>query len=149
MKNDWHNNLISKKLDEEYPHDFSICDIDGACRVFYKHEGNYKSRLVIYESKHLNEPIHQTQLQTLFEISDNMNWENFDKQSGVFVIRHDNNVWNLKVHKIKKAVGYGRPLFECQLIKEMTFDNFYNWISAADKRIDKKVYVSPNLSSNL
>ncbi len=102
MKDDWHNNKISKKLDEEYPHDFSICDIDGACRVFYKHEGKSKSRLVIYESKYLNEPIHQTQLQTLFEISNSMKWENFDKQSGVFVIRHDSNVWNLKVHKIKK-----------------------------------------------
>jgi len=141
MKDSWHNNKISKKLNEEYPHDFSICDIDGACRVFFKEDGKYKNRLVIYESKEINEEIKQTQLNTLWEINANMRWENFDEYSGVYLIRHDEEIWNLKIYKIQKIIGYQKLIFECEFIKDMTMDGFYNWISATDKR-DKELYIS-------
>lgn len=137
MKNDWHNNLISKMLDEKYPHDFSICDIDGVCRVFYKINNEWKTRLIIYESKMINEPISQTQMQTLYQINKNINWSSFDKQSGLYVIKHDENIINLDIYNIIEVIGYGMPLFELKLIKSITMDDFYNWISATDKRNKK------------
>ena len=149
MKNDWHNNKISKRLDEEYPHDFSICDIDGACRVFYKENNFYKNRLVIYESKELSEIITQTQLNTLFVLDHNIKWENFDEFSGLFIIRHDINIWNLKVMKIIEIVGYGRPLFDCQIVKEITLDDFYNWISATNKRNKEYFSIKPKINNEL
>ena len=72
MKDDWHNNKISKELDEKYPHDFSICDIDGACRKYYKDNGYWKTRLIIYESKNIDETITQTQLGTLYSLQTGM-----------------------------------------------------------------------------
>jgi len=131
LKGDWHNNKISKRLDEEFPHNFSICDIDGAVRVFYKEDGSYKTRLVIYESKHKNESPSQTQLQTLYILAQNIQWENFDKYSGVFLIFHDEGAKTLSVNKIIET-GYKK--YGWEEIKKIKMDSFYNWVSAQDKR---------------
>ena len=53
MKDTWHNNRISEKLNKEYKKDFSICDIDGAVRCNYIN----KTRFIIYESKNENEKL--------------------------------------------------------------------------------------------
>ncbi len=87
MKDTWHNNRISKKLNEEYPRHFSICDIDGAVRCNYFNKK--KCRFIIYESKNINETLSKTQLQTLKLLNENINWKStcFDSSSGVYIIK--------------------------------------------------------------
>ena len=134
MVGTWHNNLISKKLYEEYGRDFSICDIDGICRKFYKENGVYIQRLIIYESKNDHETIKGPQLQTLFELDNSIDWSKFDEHSGLFVIRivDNSDVNELEIMKIKKVVNLP-PKFTLEIIKKITFDQFYYWISAKDK----------------
>jgi len=87
MKDTWHNNRISKKLNEEYPRYFSICDIDGAVRCNYFNQE--KCRFIIYESKNENETLSPTQLETLKLLNENINWNSncFDNSSGVYIIK--------------------------------------------------------------
>lgn len=136
MKDSWHNNKISKKLNEEYKHDFSICDIDGICRCFYKQDNTWVTRFIIYESKEESESASQTQLQSLYELDVNIKWENFDDMSGVYLLKHDEEISNINRCKIKKVIngGYSRPTFTYEKIDTITMDDFYNWISAKDKR---------------
>jgi hypothetical protein len=116
----WHNNIISKKLNEEYPRDFSIHDIDGVCRCNYTDdEGESKIRLIIYESKYEKEKIGKEQLQTLRLINESMNWDEFDDKSGVFIIRvPDDNVGYMKIYSIYN-----------ELLYEYTMDEFHDFIS--------------------
>jgi len=84
MKDTWHNNRISKKINEDYPKDFSLCDIDGIVRCHYED----KTRFIIYESKNENEkPMGKAQLLSLKTLEENINWSNFDKFSGVYVLK--------------------------------------------------------------
>jgi hypothetical protein len=131
MKDSWQNNKISKKLNEEYPHDFSICDIDGICRCFYKQNNTWKQRFVIYESKEKNEEASQTQLQSLYELDKSIKWENFDEHSGVYLLKHDEDVKCIDVYKIKEN---GFHKYQYEKIGETTMDRFYNWVSVKDKR---------------
>ena len=84
MKNTWHNNRISEKLNKEYKKDFSICDIDGAVRCQY----GKQTRLIIYESKNINERLMgSSQLITLKILNDCIEWKKFDAYSGVYVLK--------------------------------------------------------------
>jgi len=137
---DWCNNSISKKLHFKYKHDFSICDIDGVCRCFYKINDNWITRMVIYESKHKDELASQTQLQSLYFLNKAIRWEIFDKQSGLFFIRimelDSNN--EPDILEINKIIETGWNKWSIEKIKEnciINFEQFYNWISAKDKRI--------------
>lgn len=136
MKNDWHNNLISKRLDEEYPHDFSICDIDGVTRVFYKAKNGYKNRLIIYESKHKNEPASQQQLETLFLLNDIIDWSKLDSRSGLYLITHDESATHLEKCKITRTFdkGSNKYRYGYDTVDHTTIDNFYKLVSAQDKR---------------
>jgi len=137
MIGEWYNNEIGKCLYEKYPHDFSICDIDGVCRCFYKLNGSWLIRLVIYESKHNDESISNTQLDTLYFLDDAVDWTKFDKYSGTFLIQHDENLDELRVHKIINNSKTVRPNLELKYIKTITMDALYKWISAKD--IQKEV----------
>jgi len=142
MNGSWCNNAISKKLNEEYPHDFSICDIDGVCRTYYQKQIKpyplspiiYKSRLVIYESKHEGEKISNTQLDTLDILQQNMKWENFDDKSGVFIIKHDDELNELKIYTISNISKNIKTEYKLNFIKKLSFDEFYNWISVKDQK---------------
>ena len=129
MKDEWYNNEISKKLYNDFPHDFSICDIDGVCRKFYKDNNEWKTRLVIYESKHINERSSQTQLGTLFTLDKNINWNSFDELSGVFLILHNNELDELMIHKIIDTSYTLKPKYDIEYIKTISMDYFYKWIS--------------------
>jgi len=84
MKDTWHNNRISLKLNTEYKKDFSICDIDGLVRCNY---GN-KTRFIIYESKNENEKkMGDSQLLSLRTLNNGIDWTKFDEYSGVFVLK--------------------------------------------------------------
>lgn len=81
------NNPLNKKINEELPHDFSICDLDGVIR-WNKPYGTIK-RLSIYEYKHYNEHLSNTQLDTLKEIDRRMDWRGLDDMSGVWLVESD------------------------------------------------------------
>jgi hypothetical protein len=88
MENEWYNNRISKKLNIEYPRDFSICDIDGAVRFGYYKDRVHNNRFIIYESKNeLEKPMGKSQLTSLKMLSDAIDWTKFDEYSGVFVFK--------------------------------------------------------------
>jgi hypothetical protein len=128
----WYNNEIGKRLYEEYRHDFSVCDIDGVCRKFYKQNNSWNTRLVIYESKHENEEISDTQLNTLYVLDKSIDWRNFDKYSGIFLIKHNENLSQLELNKIVNVSETIKPRFELNYIKTIDMDGFYNWISCKD-----------------
>jgi len=117
MKDSWHNNLIGKKLNEEYAHDFSICDIDGAVRCGYK-EYDYKTRFIIYESKYQNEKLSTTQLDTLKLLNKAIHWDMFDTHSGIFIIR---------IFDIENDLRWFD--LEDNLIAKTTFKELYNIFS--------------------
>jgi len=136
---EWCNNLISKKLNLRYKHDFSICDVDGVCRCFYKIDDNWITRMVIYESKHKDEIPSQTQLQSLYYLDNSIKWEIFDKRSGLFLLRimelDSNN--EPSILEINKIIEIGWKKYFLEKIKgncTISFEQFYNWISAKDKR---------------
>lgn len=134
MKDTWHNNKISKRLNEEYPHDFSICDIDGVCRHNNKQDPDDKKRLIMYESKVGDEPASPTQLETLYDIKKSIKWENYDDKSGVCLIRHDYDAKYLTIYKIEKRVD---PMFYCtEEVTTSTLDEFYKLISRKDNDLD-------------
>jgi hypothetical protein len=105
MKDTWHNNRISLKLNTDYKKDFSICDIDGLVRCNY---GN-KTRFIIYESKNKNEKkMGDSQLLSLRTLDNAIDWTKFDEYSGVFVLQiidlENEIIWyNLKGVEIRKT----------------------------------------------
>ena len=119
MKNTWHNNRISEKLNKEYKKDFSICDIDGAVRCQY----GKQTRLIIYESKNINERLMgSSQLITLKILNDCIEWKKFDAYSGVYVLKiidlENEIIWyNLKGVEIRKTTFKELyNIFSCKLI---------------------------------
>jgi len=132
MTNEWYNNEISKRLYKHYNHDFSICDIDGVCRKFYRDGNEWKTRLVIYESKYEKEYFSQTQMNTLYVLDKNINWNNFDKHSGVYAIIHNKDLSELSINKILNISKTIKFKGELNHIKFMSLDSFYNWISVKD-----------------
>jgi hypothetical protein len=88
MINTWHNNRISKKLNEDFPKDFSICDIDGVVRTEYNINGEWKKRFIIYESKNEYEKIMgESQRKSLKLLNDSIDWSKFDEYSGLYVLK--------------------------------------------------------------
>lgn len=120
MKDFWQNNRISKKLNEEYPRDFSICDIDGAVRCFYGGDV-FKIRFIIYESKNDYEKITETQLKTLKLLSDSINWKIFDDYSGVVILKiidiDDRIVWEDLNGNIIRTTNFKElyNIFSCKI----------------------------------
>ena len=83
MKDYWQNNLLNKKLNEEFPHDFGLCDIDGVVMCL-----NYnKKRFIIFESKNEFEKISDSQLRILKTLKESIDWTKFDDYSGIFILR--------------------------------------------------------------
>lgn len=88
MINSWHNNRISKKLNEEYDKTFSLCDIDGMIRTHYYDKGSLKTRFIIYESKNdMEKKMGSSQLKSLRLLESSVNWDSFDSFSGLFILK--------------------------------------------------------------
>lgn len=131
MKTYWQNNIISKRLNEDFPHDFSICDIDGVCRCGYKDKnGKQKIRLIIYECKYENEKESKTQMDTLNFLKEFIDWSKFDSKSGVCLLRvMDENADNLKIYSFKRnGIKY-----EKKFLRDLTIKDFYNLISVKNR----------------
>ena len=122
---DWCNNDIGAKLNKEYPRDFSLCDIDGVVRTEYVSASCWHTRFIIYESKHPNEHLGESQLRTLTTLSASMNWKQFDDFSGIYLIKHDMELLKVRIYRVNNN--------DIQHIGNMSFDMFYAWISAKDK----------------
>lgn len=115
----WHNNRISKKLNEDYPRSFSICDIDGLVRCNYKENGAWITRFIIYESKNDNEkPMNDAQKKSLELLDFSINWKQFDKYSGLYVLKIIDINQKIIWYNIKGENKY-----------ETTFDELYNIFS--------------------
>lgn len=137
-KDFWQNNKISKILNEKYKHDFSICDIDGVCRHNIKVGDDIFKRFIIYESKHHNENISQTQLETLYDIDINMNWKNFDEGSGVYLIKHYGETEFITMCKIVIDPTYVKqPYYVVVEIFDTTLEEFYNFITHKKNNIEQ------------
>lgn len=88
MIKSWHNNRISKKLNEEYDKTFSLCDIDGMIRTHYYDKSCLKTRFIIYESKNdLEKKMGSSQLKSLRLLESSVNWNSFDSFSGLFILK--------------------------------------------------------------
>lgn len=122
----WCNNAIGAKLNKDYPRDFSLCDIDGLVRKEYVSSSKHYTRMIIYESKHENEKIGTSQLKSLTTLSASIRWENFDNYSGVFILRHDEELNDVIVYKIHEN--------DWQRRGEISFETLYAWFSALDKK---------------
>jgi hypothetical protein len=118
MTGTWQNNRISEKLYNEYPRDFSICDIDGAVRCHYSDNGT-QTRFILYESKNEGEkPMGKSQYLTLKFLRDSIDWHRFDRYSGLFVLKIidlDNDI-----------IWYN---LEGDIIRRTNFDNLYRIFS--------------------
>ena len=116
----WCNNRISEKLNQDYPRDFSLSDIDGCIRCHYKTiNGEIQTRLIIYESKNEKEKeMGGAQYKTLSILNNSIKWENFDKYSGLFIIKIVDINNRLEWYDIDKEV-----------IRITTFDQLYRIFS--------------------
>lgn len=119
MSKTWHNNAISKILNEEFKKDFTLIDIDGAVRCHYKDNGIFKTRFIIYESKWKNErKMKDAQLKSLKQLRDIIDWSKFDRYSGLFVF---------KVIDIKESIIWYS--LEGVKIRETTIKELYDIFS--------------------
>jgi len=122
VKDSWHNNRISKELNEHYKHDFSICDLDGVVRWSFVEKGKDKHRFIVYESKNKGERVSQTQLQTLRILNENMDWLNFDKFSGCYIIE-------IIKYKEERPIEMDWYNLYGELIRTTTMDKLYKIFS--------------------
>ena len=124
MTGEWYNNRIGKKLYEEFPRDFSVCDVDGLVRFEYYKNNSHYTRLIIYESKNEDErPMKSAQYKSLKMIDEAINWHMFDYLSGLFV---------LKIRDIDKSIFW--YTMDRELVRETTFQELYNIFSGKDIR---------------
>ncbi len=123
------NNNLNTRLNKEYSHDFSICDIDGVSRCFYKKDNKWINRLVFFEAKRSYEKWSKTQISTLKIINKAIDWSKFDDKSGMFVLKdtgdNETEYDKMGIYKIDNSD-------ECEFIKIITIDAFYKWISCKD-----------------
>jgi hypothetical protein len=142
--NKWQNNIISRRLNEEYSTDFCICDIDGVCRKEYydTSSSERKRRFVVYESKHWNERVSQTQLESLYLFSTCVKWSEFDSYSGVFVfVGLDSRFEKFSVKKIVQVIDEAKKVsydLEDHPYGTITLDQFVDWIRAYKDRYNAK-----------
>lgn len=94
------NNPINGMMAAEFPHDFSICDIDGTVRKHYMAYGQREMRFLITEVKKWNEPIHGTQEDTLLFLSSSLQWEKCDNESGVYIVKHSEHMDSFDVYDV-------------------------------------------------
>lgn len=88
MVHEWYNNRIGKELNQNYPKDFSLCDVDGIVRCHYSINEDLFTRLIIYESKNNQEKkMGKSQLMSLRKLQEAINWSMFDSMSGVYVLQ--------------------------------------------------------------
>lgn len=125
---DWCNNDISQRLAKDYPHDFSICDVDGIVRKEYILGYTHYTRFIVYESKHERELFSLSQLKTLSALSSAVDWKKFDRYSGVYGIRHNDDLTTFRIYNItdNQALDLGTM---------NGFDSLYQWFSKAPKQI--------------
>lgn len=122
MIGEWYNNRIGKKLYEEFPRDFSVCDIDGLVRFEYYKNNSHHTRLIIYESKNEEEKaMKPSQYKSLKLIADAIDWSNFDEFSGLFV---------LKIRDIERSIYW--YTMDRKFVRETTFQELYNIFSGKD-----------------
>ena len=123
----WYNNRISEKLNKEYAKDFSLCDIDGCIRCHYKTEdGLIKIRFIIYESKNENEKeMGDAQHKTLKMLEQSIKWENFDKYSGLFIIKIIDTSNKLEWYDLNK-----------KMVRTTTFNQLYSIFSCKEYKKD-------------
>ena len=115
----WQNNKLNKRINEELPHDFSLCDLDGVVHCFY--EGGI--RLIIYESKNKGERISETQLRLLNIMNNAVDWSVFDYHSGIFFIRAlDDNFNKMEILDL-----------ELNVLCEYDINDLHSWFSCKDK----------------
>lgn len=95
----WRNNIISARMNDEFPRSFSICDVDGAVHVFYS--GN-KKRIIIYESKFKNEELTDSQTRMLYMLEEYFDFSKCDRYSGVYIFVGENaNFDEISIYKIE------------------------------------------------
>ena len=123
MRDTWHNNLISKELSLYYPHDFSICDLNGVVRWSFFRNGEQKHRLIIYESKNQYEKISNTQLESLRILNEHIDWTDFDNYSGCYIIKI------IKEKKDKRPVEMEWYNLYDKMIRKTTMDELYKIFS--------------------
>jgi len=126
LKDSWHNNELGKILNEKYPHDFSMCDIDSICRWNNFKNQNALKRLIIYESKYHMEKLSITQAESLLELQKSIDWNNYDSSSGLFIIRYC--VKPLEIDSPIQLFRLTMNLKE-QLFINCFIDDFYKLIS--------------------
>jgi hypothetical protein len=123
MINSWHNNRISKKLNEEYNKTFSLCDIDGMIRTHYYDKGCLKTRFIIYESKNeMEKKMGGSQLKSLSLLESSIDWSKFDCFSGLYI---------LKILDIDKKIEWYK--LNGKLIRTSNFIELYKIFSAEIK----------------
>jgi hypothetical protein len=83
---DWQDNILNKILND-FNHDFSICNIDGAARWEPFKFKDRKKRFIIYEVKWEKEKLGPEQRKTLCELIKCIKWEMYDSESGVYTIK--------------------------------------------------------------
>jgi len=145
----WQNNLLNKILYEEFPHDFTLEDIDGIthCFIFVLN----KIKIVIYDTKNTSEKIGGQQLRMLYILKMILHLlikvykvKEFDEKSAVYIIRFPELKKGEYLHKQDKLRLYdivkdqkGKEMFpwdikaySIQYFKTVTVDNFYKMITA-------------------
>jgi hypothetical protein len=118
----WQNNLLNRRIHEELPKDFSLCDLDACVHCFYP--GGV--RFIIYECKRKNERLSPSQLRALKLLKNSIDWIKFDNHSGVFIIRELTENFNTLVvedldgHElINTDLNYLHYWFSCKDKKEV------------------------------
>jgi hypothetical protein len=134
MKN--FNNIISKIMYEKYPRTFSLMDLDAVIRVDYAINQKQYQRLIICETKYPLEFLsmqqkRKAQLKTLNLIQDSIDWNKFDKYSGVYILVAEylekENSDNLKTVDIYSIKDLKNPKW-----KSVSLDRLYKFFSNKD-----------------
>lgn len=118
----WCNNRVNRAMAERYPHDFSICDVDGLVRCHYVSQSINKTRMILFESKYPHEKISDSQIKTLTEFSASVRWEKYDSMSGVYLIRYESEN-SIDVYRVCNDSMYYRANLS-------SMDRLYEWFSA-------------------
>ena len=114
------NNYFNERINKEMKHSFSIMDIDGCVLKNYKFRDHWKKRLILYETKNIGEELTETQLQTLRTLFFNINWQKFDKKSGVYVFNDKDG----KFDEVEVKGLFGKKCFT------LKFNEFFDWFNA-------------------
>lgn len=129
----WQNNIVGKYLYDHCPHDFGYMDGDG---VNHKDYG-FGCRIVYLEVKHWNEHLSDSEWIILRDLA-KMPWEqSYDDLSGVFMLRHNEELTHIDVYKFYKNTDASN------LTLWRHFDNMnqiYEWLSAKDKSSSRYLF---------